>query len=75
MGVRDERPDRICLSGNVRSAVRGDPKGIGICHCADCRQESGSAFTYFAIWPADQFDADADSVWSADRACTPRTRS
>lgn len=45
-----------CKCGNVRVAVRGNPLRIGVCHCTDCRQESGSAFTFFAVWPASGFE-------------------
>jgi hypothetical protein len=26
---------------------------VGRCHCADCRKESGSAFTVYAQWPVE----------------------
>ena len=45
-----------CLCGRVRVSVRGDPVRVGICHCTDCRQESGSAFTFYGIWRATQFE-------------------
>ncbi|MBY3250233.1 hypothetical protein HFO14_18530 [Rhizobium laguerreae] len=37
-----------CLCGQVRISVRGEPLRVGICHCTDCRRESGSAFTSMA---------------------------
>lgn len=46
-----------CLCGKVQLSVRGEPLRVGICHCANCRKESGSAFTYCAAWPADAFEA------------------
>ncbi|WPE23292.1 GFA family protein [Shinella zoogloeoides] len=49
-----------CLCGQVRLSVRGEPLRIGICHCTDCRQESGSAFTFYGIWPAGQFEYSGD---------------
>ncbi|MBY3385951.1 GFA family protein [Rhizobium leguminosarum] len=45
-----------CLCGQVRISVRGEPLRVGICHCTDCRRESGSAFTFYGIWPAGQFE-------------------
>ncbi|KSV65699.1 hypothetical protein N182_08145 [Sinorhizobium sp. GL2] len=36
--------------------MRGEPIRVGICHCMDCRKESGSAFTFYGIWPAEQFE-------------------
>lgn len=40
-----------CLCGAVRYRLRGEPSRVGICHCQDCRQSSGSVFAMFAIWP------------------------
>ena len=45
-----------CLCGQVKVSVRGRPLRVGICHCTDCRRESGSAFTFYAVWPVDQFE-------------------
>src|SRR4029079_2397094 len=45
-----------CLCGAVRYSVRGDPVHVARCHCADCRKESGSAFTVFAQWPVEAFE-------------------
>ncbi|UVC12482.1 GFA family protein (plasmid) [Rhizobium sp. TH2] len=45
-----------CRCAQVQITVRGEPKRIGICHCTDCRQESGSAFTFFGVWPAAKFE-------------------
>jgi hypothetical protein len=59
-----------CRCGRVRIAVRGEPTRIGICHCTDCRQESGSAFTFFAVWPAGRFESKGDTVeYSGRRFC------
>lgn len=60
-----------CLCGQVRLSVRGEPKRVGICHCTDCRQESGSAFTFYGIWPADQFQHEGETAgFSGRRFCT-----
>jgi len=45
-----------CLCGAVRYRVRGQPVHVGRCHCADCRKESGSAFTVYAQWPRESFE-------------------
>lgn len=50
-----------CLCGLVRVSVRGEPLRVGICHCTNCRKESGSAFTYYAIWPVDQFEHEGET--------------
>ncbi len=42
--------------------MRGAPLRVGICHCMDCRKESGSAFTFYGIWPADQFERSGETA-------------
>jgi hypothetical protein len=61
-----------CLCGQVRVSVRGDPVRIGICHCTDCRQESGSAFTFYGIWPAAQFEHTGEVSGFRGRHFCPR---
>jgi hypothetical protein len=39
-----------CLCGAVRFEVRGEPYKSGLCHCADCRRVTGSAFLAYADW-------------------------
>jgi hypothetical protein len=60
-----------CKCGNVRVAVRGRPARIGICHCTDCRQESGSAFTFFGVWPASEFETKGDTKEFGGRRFCP----
>ena len=60
-----------CLCGQVRLSVHGEPLRVGICHCADCRQESGSAFTFYAIWPADQFEHTGETADFCGRSFCP----
>jgi hypothetical protein len=36
--------------GSVRYSLRGEPFRIGICHCADCRKESGSVLVVYGQW-------------------------
>jgi hypothetical protein len=45
-----------CLCGGVRLRVTGQPLRIGICHCADCRKTSGSAYSAYAVWPSEAFE-------------------
>jgi hypothetical protein len=46
----------MCLCGQVQISVRGEPLRVGICHCTHCRQESSSAFTFYAVWPVQQLE-------------------
>ncbi|MBW9114802.1 GFA family protein [Rhizobium cauense] len=61
-----------CRCGQVRVAVRGDPVRVGICHCTDCRQESGSAFTFFAVWPTSEFQSKGEPSEYAGRQFCPK---
>jgi hypothetical protein len=61
-----------CKCGNVRVAVRGTPVRIGICHCTDCRRESGSAFTFFAVWHASEFEFKGETVEFEGRRFCPK---
>lgn len=59
-----------CLCGSVTFRVVGEPKRAGLCHCEDCRKESGSAFTYFGIWPSEAFETSGEtSVYDGRRYC------
>jgi hypothetical protein len=61
-----------CLCGAVRYTVRGEPYAIGRCHCADCRKESGSAFTVYAHWPIEAFERRGEVSTYAGRSFCPR---
>jgi hypothetical protein len=61
-----------CLCGAVRYTVHGEPTHVGRCHCADCRKESGSAFTVYAQWPRDRFELDGELATYAGRSFCAR---
>ena len=61
-----------CLCGAVRYSVRGEPFHVGRCHCADCRKESGSAFTVYGQWPLDAFDLSGELATYDGRSFCPR---
>lgn len=52
-----------CNCGRVRYQLEGEPVRVGLCHCESCRKESGSAFSYFGIWPK------AAAALSGELAC------
>ena len=60
------RPGK-CRCGQVQLYASGEPLRVGICHCTDCRQESGSAFTFFGVWPAGRFGFSGDTAEFAGR--------
>ena len=61
-----------CLCGAVRYSVRGDPVQVGRCHCADCRKESGSAFSVYGNWPIEAFESSGEIASYDGRGFCPR---
>ena len=61
-----------CLCGAVRYRVRGEPVCVRRCHCANCRKESGSAFTVYAKWPAAAFELTGELASYDGRGFCPR---
>jgi hypothetical protein len=61
-----------CLCGRVRYEVRGEPSHVGLCHCRDCRKESGSVLTTFAVWPRHAFSSSGDFATYQGRSFCPR---
>ena len=60
-----------CLCGKVQFSVKADPNRIGLCHCTDCRKESGSAFASFGIWPSHAFEATGEVQYFNGRGFCP----
>ncbi|MFN7024765.1 MAG: GFA family protein [Pseudorhizobium sp.] len=60
-----------CLCGSVRYKVNGPPLRVGLCHCADCRKESGSSFVTFAVWPAHAFESTGEVATFNGRGFCP----
>ena len=40
-----------CLCGQVRYQASAEPMVVGVCHCATCQKESGSAFNIVVALP------------------------
>ncbi|MBD8065556.1 GFA family protein [Devosia sp. PTR5] len=70
--MADEIRTGGCLCGAVRYEVRGEPFKSGLCHCADCRKITGSAFLAYADWRADQFSYEGHVETYAGRSFCPR---
>ena len=60
-----------CRCRQVRYSVRGEPLRVGVCHCTDCRQSSGSAFAFFAIWPIAAFTGEGQASSYNGRSFCP----
>lgn len=60
-----------CLCGAVRYRVEGPPLRVGLCHCADCRKESGSSFVTFAVWPRAAFRVEGAFATFEGRSFCP----
>ena len=43
-----------CRCGAVRVECDGEPVRVSVCHCLDCQQRSGSAFSAQARFPEDR---------------------
>ncbi len=60
-----------CLCGAVRYEVVGEPTKIGLCHCADCRKLTGSAFLHYADWPRTAFRSSGPVTTYSGRSFCP----
>lgn len=60
-----------CACGAVRYRLTGEPLVVGLCHCTDCRRETGSAFLAYADWPADRFEVSGTYATYDGRSFCP----
>lgn len=60
-----------CRCGKVRFEVTGEPERVGLCHCTDCRKETGSAFLAYADWPVEAFSVSGDYATYEGRSFCP----
>ena len=60
-----------CRCGAVRYRLSGEPYKSGVCHCTECRRETGSAFLYYADWSIDCFTASGDYKTYEGRSFCP----
>lgn len=53
-----------CGCGGLTVTTRGEPAEVHLCSCLNCQRESGSAFSYTAVYPeAAVAVAGARKVW------------
>lgn len=43
--------DARCGCGALRLTTKGEPLDVAACSCFNCQRESGSAFSYWAVYP------------------------
>ena len=54
-----------CRCGQLRAEATGEPVRVSVCHCLDCQQRSGSAFSAQARWPDAQVKITGErKTWS-----------
>jgi hypothetical protein len=41
-----------CTCGQLQIEVRGEPRGVGVCHCLACQRRTGSVFAALAGFAA-----------------------
>jgi hypothetical protein len=46
------RRTAACSCGRLTIEVRGEPLGVGLCHCLDCQRRTGSVFAALASFAA-----------------------
>lgn len=60
-----------CRCGTVRYTLRGEPLKIGLCHCTECRKETGAPYLYYADWPLDRFTVSGSYATYEGRSFCP----
>jgi hypothetical protein len=59
-----------CRCGAVRYRVQGEPEVVGLCHCADCRKETGGLYLAYADWPIGRFSVTGRyETWKGRSFC------
>lgn len=54
-----------CRCGRLTARCEGEPVRISVCHCLECKQRSGSAFSAQARWPDERITLSGEpTVWS-----------
>jgi hypothetical protein len=59
-----------CRCGAIRYSLEGEPYKSGLCHCTECRKETGGPFLYYADWRRDQFTVSGQfATWEGRSFC------
>jgi len=60
-----------CLCGAVRYEAQGEPRLIGLCHCADCRKATGGHALHYGDWPVGAVSVTGTLSTHAGRSFCP----
>ncbi|MGZ3423966.1 MAG: GFA family protein [Polyangiales bacterium] len=65
-----------CSCGQLRIEVRGEPRGVGVCHCLACQRRTGSVFAALASFaaPYEVFGTATEYVRAGDQGARFRFR-
>lgn len=63
-----------CFCGSVQVRVTGQPRGMGYCHCQDCRSWSGAPVNAFTIWDRDAVEVVEGAAFLATYQKTERSQ-
>ncbi|HKD24199.1 MAG TPA: GFA family protein [Rhizomicrobium sp.] len=47
-----------CACGALKAHCLGEPKSVSLCHCAECRKRTGSAFGIAAFYDREKLEID-----------------
>lgn len=56
-----------CLCGAVRYVLKGEPRAIAVCHCMNCKRQSGSLFSFNLVIREADYVQSGDSMVYADK--------
>lgn len=62
-----------CFCGAVKIEARGEPEGMGYCHCRSCRSWSGGPVNAFSLWKPETVSVTAGAEHVATYQKTPRS--
>lgn len=62
-----------CFCGKVGFTVEGEPKGMGYCHCGDCRSWAAAPVNAFTLWSPESVRITRGQDQVGTFAKTPRS--
>ena len=56
-----------CLCGAVRYVLKGEPRGIALCHCTHCQRLSGSLFSFNLVIREADYEQSGETAIYVDK--------